>query len=221
MFSLTSCPTPPPRPARAVPKPAGIAVRGLALVALALGALPGGAQGTRSADQAPAPAVRHGDWMVSLNPFGLIAGGLTGEMERRMGGAQTGAVAVSYWSGYGGWSYLSVDAKLRRYRRGPATTVAFTNTPATDFEALSFGPMVGFQRISADACALISEVCSAAGLTAGGTVDYGWRLGREKQFAALAGAGVKTGFGFGDLGTARLTYPFVRLAVGYVLPSGR
>jgi hypothetical protein len=202
---------------------APLVIRGAAAAVLALGPgapAPAAAQAP-AGPRAPAPRVREGDWMVSVNPFGLLSGGLTAEAERRLGDDRTGAVAVNHWGGYGGWSYTSLDVKLRFYRRAAGaggTTVAITNTRATDFEALSYGPMLGFQRVWADVC---PQVCSATGLTAGGTVDYGWRLGKEKQFAALAGVGVKTGFGFGELGTARVTYPFVRLGVGYVLAKGR
>jgi hypothetical protein len=206
------------------------ALRGAAAPALALGpciaapaVAPLAAQGSPGA--APAPAARDGNWLVSVNPLGFLVGGLTGEVERRLGGTRTGAIAASYWGGYGGWSYLSMDAKLRFYRRPGSGKVAVggnsTSNSATDFEALSFGPMIGFQRISADYCDVAGVSCSATGLTAGATVDYGWRLGSEKQFAALAGAGVKTGFGFSGLTSARVTYPFLRLAVGYVLPGGR
>jgi hypothetical protein len=65
------------------------------------------------------------------------------------------------------------------------------------------------------------------GVTLGGTVDYGWRLGEKKTIAVVTGGGLKTGFGFGGLeggvgaGGVRVTYPFLRVAVGYVLPRGR
>lgn len=179
-----------------------------------------GGTGTRTA-AAPAPTTREGDWMLSVNPLGLLYGGVTGEVERRLGGTRTAAIAANYWGGYGGWSYLSMDAKLRFYRRTAGQKVAITNTDVADFEGLSFGPLVGFQRVSADFCAVLNENCSATGLTAGGTVDYGWRLGKEKAFSAVAGGGFKAGFGFGDLIGVRTAYPFIRLGVGYVLPKGK
>jgi hypothetical protein len=191
-----------------------------AAVALSLGAAASGAQPVPGAPPRDT-TVRRGDWMISVNPLGVLAGGITGEVERKLGATRTIAAAVSYWGGYGGWSYMSADAKLRFYRRAAGSTVAITNSRATDFEALSYGPMVGFQRIAADACLAVGVVCSATGLTAGATVDYGWRLGREKQFAVLVGAGLKTGFGFGELGGARVSYPFGRLGAGYVMRKGR
>lgn len=206
--------------------------RRLALLALPLGlsavfaAAPATAQRTQPAP--PTPPARQGDWMVSANPLGLLYGGLTGEVERKFGGLRTIGLAVNYWGGYGGWNYLSADAKLRFYRRPAGTTVLITNTPAADFEGLSFGPMVGFQRVSySSACAVLDDFeidysCSATGITAGGIVDYGVRFGSEKQFSGVAGAGVKTGFGFGDLaGGVRTTYPVIRLSVGYVFGRPR
>jgi hypothetical protein len=186
----------------------------------ATAAAPVAAQATaRRADSTQ--SARRGDWMLSVNPLGLMMGGITGEAERRIGGTRTVAGAVNYW-GAAGASYMSVDAKLRFYRaRGSGT---MTGTPDAQFEGLSFGPMIGFQRIAYDACALVGETCAATGITAGGTVDYGWRLGEEQAFAVVTGGGLKTGFGFGGLASgtgARITYPFLRLGVGYVLPKGR
>jgi hypothetical protein len=216
------------QPARLVPRVPFVAFAGLLLGAVAPTAH---AQGLPSATAAP----RASDWMVSVNPLGLLAGGLTGEAERRLADARTAAASVNYWGAFGA-QYLSVDAKFRFYhRRGttpapaPARAAGDAATArASDFAGLSYGPMVGFQRISFAGCEVVDgERCAATGLTAGGTVDYGWRVGREQAVALLVGGGVKTGFGFGGLGadgdgpSPRITYPFVRLGVGYLLPTRR
>jgi hypothetical protein len=178
------------------------------------------------AEPASSPrAPRDGSWVVSVNPLGLIVGGLSGEVEHRLAGTRTVAAAATYWGAWGA-SYLSVDGKLRFYRRGGSTRIA-RESSAASFAGLSFGPMIGLQRIAYSDCVGLGESCSATGVTVGGTVDYGWRFGNEKSFAVLTGAGLKTGFGFGGLGdesglvAPHITYPFLRLGVGYVLPTGR
>lgn len=162
-----------------------------------------------------AAAVRPGNMMFSVNPLGLVYGGITGEAERKLDARRTVALAANYWGAWGA-SYLSMDAKLRVYQRNGGK-VAITNDVPTDFEGFSYGPMVGFQRISYGLCdAYAGEQCAVTGLTVGGGVDYGWRMGERKQVSLVAGAGFKTGFGYAGVGGASTSYPFVRLAVGYV-----
>lgn len=147
------------------------------------------------------------EWLLSVNPLGLVYGGLTGEAEKRLNPKNTIAAAVNYWSAFGA-NYTSVDLKYRFYQKG-----------ASDFRGLSYGPMVGFQRVGVTLCDVLDESCSATGLTVGGTVDYVLPLGKEQRWAAAFGAGVKTSIGTSELAGAQFTYPFIRLGVGYAFPK--
>lgn len=145
-------------------------------------------------------------WMASVNPVGLVYGGISGEAERPMGEKRSAAIAANYW-GYVGWNYLSLDLKYRFYR-----------DPAK-LRGLSYGPLVGIQSAGTSVCDTeYDQVCRATGLTVGGTVDYAWRLGAEEKFSAIVGGGLKMALGMNELSGVRVTYPFVRLGIGYVFP---
>jgi hypothetical protein len=147
-------------------------------------------------------------FMLSVNPLGLLYGGLAGEAEKRLNAKNTVAAAINYWGAYGA-NYTSVDFKYRIYQN-----------PTNEFRGLSYGPMVGFQRIGVVLCDVeFGEACSSTGLTLGGTVDYVLPFGEEERWAAAFGAGVKTSIGMKELSGVTFTYPFIRVGIGYSFPK--
>jgi hypothetical protein len=148
------------------------------------------------------------DWMLSVNPLGLLYGGLTGEAEKRLTATNSIAAAINYWSAYGA-NYTSMDLKYRFYKEG-----------SNEFRGLSYGPMVGFQRVGVVLCDVtFGESCSTTGLTLGGTVDYVLPLGKEQRWTAAFGGGVKTSIGMSELQGVTFTYPFIRVGIGYTIPK--
>lgn len=146
--------------------------------------------------------------MLSVNPLGLLYGGLTGEAEKRLNPKNTIAAAVNYW-GASLANYTSVDLKYRIYQN-----------PSNEFRGLSYGPMIGFQRVGYALCDLeFDDVCSTTGLTLGGTVDYVVPFGKEERWTAAFGGGVKTSLGMEQLSGVTFTYPFIRVGIGYTFPK--
>jgi hypothetical protein len=108
-----------------------------------------------------------------VNPIGILAGALNVDVEARLSGGFSGAVAVTHWPGE---DYTSFDATGRYY---PAEL-----TPAGFSVGLSLGH-VNMDRGTAD---------ETRGPTIGFIVGYNWILGRTDRLAIALGAGAKRVF---------------------------
>jgi hypothetical protein len=108
-----------------------------------------------------------------VNPIGILAGALNADVEVRLGGGFSGAVAVTHWPGE---DYTTFDATGRYY---PAE-----QTPAGFSVGVSVGH-VNMDRGQAD---------ETRGPTIGFILGYNWILGRTDRLAIAVGAGAKRVF---------------------------
>lgn len=159
--------------------------------------------------QAPAPATPTTPaalpyrQVITVNPLGIVFGGLSGDYERRIAPARTVGVGGSYYA-LDGFSYSALEAKYRWYPNGTA------------LRGFSLGAIGGFVRGagSDDDCTGVCTDESATAATLGINLDYQWLLGARRNFAVATGIGAKRFFGL-DLDGASAGLPTIRLAVGW------
>ena len=132
------------------------------------------------------------DWVLSANPFLLLAEWVNVDLERRVGDA----AALDFQGSLitledGDEDYMSLNVTYRFYPQGAALTGFY------------FGPKAGVYRVSD-----LDEDAVVFG--AGFDLGYNWLLGVNRNFALGLGIGASRLFG-GDLDDASAYLPTVRL----------
>jgi len=139
--------------------------------------------------------------VATFNPIGIVFGMISVEGEQRMSETTSIGVAASLYSPTG-YTYLSAEGKYRYYPQGEA------------MRGFSVGGGAGLTTVSASR-ALGGD--SSFGLSVGIFLDYQHFMGDEERFALVGGLGGKRVFLFDDVAGVDLTYPTVRLGIGYAL----
>jgi hypothetical protein len=157
--------------------------------------------------------------VISINPFGVVAGVYSAEFERSLGRNTSIGLAGTLWrhsvdyaevdgTANGDVTYLSTDGKLRYY-------------PGEALRGFSVGALLGGTRLrgAIEACAVGSPCESESGsvwaLSTGVEVDYSWALGERRNFYVVTGLGAKRLFPLEGNVDATLAYPFLRFSIGY------
>lgn len=132
------------------------------------------------------------DWVLSANPFLLLAEWFNVDLERRVGKAAALDVQGSLITLDGGdEDYMSVNATYRFYPQGAALTGFY------------FGPKAGIHRVD-------DLTQDAVVFGAGFELGYNWLLGVDRNFAIGLGLGASRLFG-GDLDEDSVYLPTARL----------
>ncbi len=132
------------------------------------------------------------DWVLSANPFLLLAEWFNVDLERRVGDGAALDFQASYITLDGGdEEYMSVNATYRFYPQGAALTGFY------------FGPKAGIYRVE-------DLTQDAVVFGAGFELGYNWLLGVDRNFAIGLGLGASRLFG-GDLDDDSAFLPTVRL----------
>lgn len=139
--------------------------------------------------------------VISMNPIGLVLGVLSAEGEQGRSDTTSMGIAVSLFTPTG-FTYLSVEGKYRYYPQGEA------------MRGFSVGGGVGLASVSASTA---FEDDSSVGFTIGVFLDYQAFLGDDERFAVVGGIGGKRVLLFDDIAGADLTYPTIRVGIGYAL----
>ena len=156
----------------------------LALGVLAASPAAGEAQATREPVEV--------NWVLSANPFLLLAEWVNVDLERKVGDA----AALDFQGSIitfdnGDEDYMSLNATYRYYPQGAALTGFY------------FGPKVGVYRVD-------DSTTEATVFGAGFELGYNWLLGANRRFALGLGLGASRLFG-GDLEDSSAYLPTVRL----------
>ena len=147
--------------------------------------------------------------VLSFQPIQAIAGLLSADYERAIGGGMTLGVGTSYWDsstlGIGDdvldAHYFSAEVKARYY------------PGERPFRGVSLGLTAGGARASFSD--VYDDHLKASGAKVGVELDYNWLVSRSDRMAIALGVGGKRVF-FGANGE-RLTgaYPTSRIAIGW------
>ena len=147
--------------------------------------------------------------VISFQPLNAMFSVYTAEIEHAVSTSVTLGVGGSYWSyndDIGDTKYTSGDVKVRFYPEGHP------------LQGFSFGGQVGYTSVSDNTTDTFggSSKSTSNGPTLGVALDYNWLLGASKATYVGLGVGAKKIFANSDdLGDATLTYPTLRISIGY------